>query len=130
MLLAGVGATALMVLTPSNAHADVTARTGGARLALSTSLVHIGERYVAVATQFAPGEAVRFSWTGPTTGTMGTSRAGSDGRGVHGPILEKDPPGNYTITATGLTSHHVASTALRVAPHTAGPSTGHNAPTP
>ena len=110
-------ATALVVLKPSSAGAG----TGAARLVLSTTRVTIGDAYVATAAAFTPGEGVRFSWTGPTNGVMDTSAADSTGGRVHAPIVEKDPPGDYTITATGLTSGRVASAALRVVAYPTAP---------
>jgi hypothetical protein len=60
---------------------------------------------------------VRFSWTGPTNGEMGTFPADSSGNtGVRGPIVEKDPPGSYRIIATGLGSGRVVSAPLQVLP--------------
>ena len=105
---AAVIAVALLVRTPSSPATNV------ARLELSTSQVRLGDTYLATATNFTPGEGVRFSWTGPTYGVMGTSAADSAGGTAHGPILEKDPPGDYTITATGLSSGHTDSAALRI----------------
>src|SRR5262249_32645425 len=83
------------------------------RLVLSTRQVIIGDTYYAIATGFSPGENVRFSWTGPSSGVMGIFPADSDG-GSSSSIMERDPPGNYTITVTGLTSGRTASAVLRV----------------
>jgi hypothetical protein len=57
---------------------------------------------------------VRFSWTGQTSGVMGVFLTGLDGGKSHGPIYERDPPGSYTITVTGLISGRTASTELQV----------------
>jgi hypothetical protein len=86
------------------------------RLALTTARVAIGHTYFATATGFLPREQIRFSWTGPTNGVMGAFPADPTGASTHGPILERDPVGNYEIIATGLTSGHVASTPLQVLP--------------
>jgi hypothetical protein len=60
---------------------------------------------------------VLFSWTGPTSGAMGTFPADSSGNtGVPSPILEKDPPGSYRIIATGLRSGRADSAPLQVLP--------------
>ncbi|HEY4003992.1 MAG TPA: hypothetical protein VGM60_02235 [Pseudonocardia sp.] len=109
--------TALVVV-----HASVSARsstdravTGPPRLLLTTSQVHIGGSYFATVDGFARGEGVRFSWTGPTDGVMGVYAADSNGHsGVRGPIVEQDPPGNYQIIATGLTSRRTVAKPLRV----------------
>lgn len=90
-------------------------------LTLTTAEVKIGQSYFAAATGFAPGEPVRFSWAGPTTGEMGTFPANAVGGYRHGPIIERDPPGAYTITATGLMSGTSASSGLRVVAATPGP---------
>ncbi len=82
---------------------------------LSTSEVKIGNSYSATASGFSPREGVRFSWTGPTKGVMDVFSADLDGDTTHGGILEKDPPGHYTITVTGLTSGRTASAWLQVA---------------
>ena len=58
------------------------------------------------------------SWTGQTAGqtngVMGIFPADSNGSESHGPIFERDPIGNYTITVTGLTSRRTASAKLQV----------------
>jgi actin-like ATPase involved in cell morphogenesis len=87
---------------------------GAAELKLSTARVKIGDIYFATASGFSPGEKVRFSWVGPSTGVMGEFPADSAGSAPHGPVLERDPPGEYTIIATGLTSGRRASTGLVV----------------
>lgn len=87
-----------------------------ARLVLSTSRVKIGDTYSATASGFSPGEGVRFSWTGLTNGVMDVFPADLQGSTTHGGILEKDPPGHYTIIATGLTSRRTASAGLQVVP--------------
>jgi hypothetical protein len=95
------------------AHAHAPARP---RLALTVSRVAIGHSYFATATGFRPGEPIRFSWTGPTNGVMGTFPADSTGARTHGPILERDPVGSYQIIVTGLASGQVTSTPLQVMP--------------
>jgi hypothetical protein len=92
----------------------VGAGTGAARLVLSASQVRIGDTYLATASGFSPGEAVRFSWTGPSDGLMGVFPADSNGTESLGPVFERHPPGNYTISGTGLTSGRTASAELRV----------------
>jgi hypothetical protein len=84
------------------------------QLVLSTSPVKVGDTYSATASGFLPGEDMQFSWTGPTHGTMDASSADSGGRTTSGKIVEKDPPGNYTIIVTGLTSRRTASAGLQV----------------
>jgi serine/threonine protein kinase len=91
--------------------------TGVARLVLSKLQVKIGDTYYANAWGFSPGENVRFFWTGQTSGVMGDFPTDSGGSKSHGPISEKDPPGNYTITVTGLTSGRTASAELQVLQH-------------
>jgi hypothetical protein len=83
-------------------------------LVLSKSKVALDDSYSVTASGFSPGENVRFSWTGPTEGEMGVFPANSDGSTTHGGILERDPPGNYTLTVTGLTSKRSASARLQV----------------
>jgi hypothetical protein len=102
--------------TTLQVHTGTGTGTGpnSARLMLSKPEVPIGEAYYATAWGFLPGEEVRFSWTGPTNGVMGTSPTDSDGTKSHGPVLEKDPPGNYVIIVTGLTSGRTASAELKV----------------
>lgn len=102
VLVAVAAATAFVLLRPS------------ARLTLTTSQVEIGNSYFATASGFSPGENVQFSWTGPTNGVMGVSPVTPGGDCVWGPIIEEDPPGNYEIIATGLTSGHIATAALQV----------------
>ena len=88
--------------------------TGTAQLVLSRLQVKFGDIYYANAWGFLPGEDVRFSWTGQTSGVMGVFLTGLDGGKSHGPIYERDPPGSYTITVTGLISGRTASTELQV----------------
>lgn len=88
--------------------------TGAARLMLSTSQVKFDDVYSAAAVGFLPGEGVRFSWTGSTAGLMGDFAADSSGNATHSGIHEVDPPGSYTIIATGLTSGRTASAGLEV----------------
>jgi serine/threonine-protein kinase len=109
-LVIAVAATAFVLLKPPS----VDVGTGAARLVLSTSQVAIGGAYLVAASGFSSGEDVRFSWTGPSDGVMGAFPADSGGNSSPGPVLERDPPGIYTITATGLTSGRIASTELQV----------------
>jgi hypothetical protein len=110
-----ITATGLTSGRTASAGLQVVTGTGAVRLILSTSQVKIGDTYFATAWGFSPWEDVRFSWTGgPTNGEMGVFPADSSGSSPHGPILERDPPGNYTITATGLTSGRTASAGLQV----------------
>lgn len=118
-LLRLITATALVIATAGTVFAFlrpfmVNADTGGARLVLSTPQIKIGDSYLATASGFSPGEGVRFSWTGPTDGVMGVFPADSSGRESSGPVFERHPPGNYTITVTGLTSGRSASAGLQV----------------
>jgi hypothetical protein len=102
---------------PSAAPARGTgAIVAASQLVLSAPQVTIGESYFATASGFTPREPVRLSWTGPTWGVMDVSPADSTGRRTHGPIIERDPPGRYTITATGLSSGRTASAQLEVQP--------------
>jgi hypothetical protein len=87
---------------------------GAPRLVLSTSQVAIGDSYFATASGFLPGEDVRFSWTGTSDGVMGVFPADSNGSSSPGPVFERDPPGIYTITVTGLTSGRTASAKIHV----------------
>src|SRR5262249_19881356 len=83
------------------------------RLALSASSVKVGGTYTATATGFSAGEQVRFSWTGPSSGTIGTFTADAQGKASRS-VYEGASPGRYTITATGLTSGRTASAPLGV----------------
>ena len=47
------------------------------------------------------GETVRLTWTGPTNGTMGSGPADANGNHSMGPVVERDPPGNYQIIGLG-----------------------------
>jgi hypothetical protein len=84
------------------------------RVVLTNTEVKGGETYSVTASGFIPGEIVQLTWTGATRGTMGSGPA--DPAGVHtmGPVVERDPPGNYEIIATGLQSGRTAKTPLRV----------------
>jgi len=113
-LLLTTAATALVIAAAATAF--VLQNQPSAWLVLSTSRVKIGNTYSATASGFSPKEGVRFSWTGPTDGIMDVFPADSDGGATHGGILEKDPPGHYTIIATGLTSRRTASAVLQVLP--------------
>jgi hypothetical protein len=83
------------------------------RLVLSSSRVAIGGTYTATATGFAPGEQVRFSWTGVSSGTIGTFTADSQGRASID-VREGASPGQYMIKASGLSSGRAASAPLEV----------------
>lgn len=87
-----------------------------ARLVLSTTQVKIGDTYSVTASGFSPGEGVQVSWTGPTNGVMGVFPADLGGSMAHGGIVEKDPPGRYSIIAIGQTSRRIASAELIVQP--------------
>jgi hypothetical protein len=84
-----------------------------ARLAVSPTTVAVGATYTATATQFWPGEAIQFSWTGPSSGVIGSATAGSDGQ-ASTLVREGAAPGSYTIYATGWNSGRTASAPLRV----------------
>jgi hypothetical protein len=62
----------------------VVAGADAARLRLSTCQAKIGDTYTATASGFAPGENIRFSWTGPTNGITGIFPADAAGAGSHG----------------------------------------------
>jgi hypothetical protein len=110
VLVVAAGITAVAVSRPPG-----VAAAGGARMELTTSQVQIGRSYRAGASGFAAGEQVRFTWTGPTDGVMGIFDADASGHSeVRGPIVERDPPGDYQIIATGLRTGLTASAALRV----------------
>src|SRR6185437_12744419 len=81
-----VAGTAAVLVAATGAAAFVLLKPGpqAARLALTTCQVEIGETYAATASGFAPGERVRFSWTGPTNGVMGAFPADQNGTRVHG----------------------------------------------
>jgi hypothetical protein len=106
--------TALIIAVTATAF--VLRKQPSTRLVLSTSQVKIGSTYSATASGFSPREGVRFSWTGPTNGVMDVFPADSSGSVTHRGILEKDPPGHYTIIVTGLASRRTASAALQVLP--------------
>ena len=109
-VLAVAVAAYLLVLRPSTANADT------AQLSLTTAQVRIGDSYFGTASGFLPGEQVMFSWTGPTNGVMSANPADPNGRATHGPIIERDPPGDYVIIATGQTSGHRATATIEVLP--------------
>jgi hypothetical protein len=112
-LVIGTAAT-LAAATAAAAYVLLKPGPQPARLALSTCQVKIGETYIATASGFSPGENVRFSWTGPTSGVMGAFPADHAGTRVHGGILERDPPGTYAIFATGMTSGRTSTAGLVV----------------
>ncbi|MDT7596077.1 MAG: hypothetical protein QOJ06_1623 [Pseudonocardiales bacterium] len=109
-LVIAIAASVFTLLKP----VIVNTGTGAARLTLSTAQVKIGDSYFIRASGFSPGEAVRFSWTGPSNGVMGIFSTDSDGNKSPDPVFERHPPGNYTITGTGLTSGRIASAGLEV----------------
>ena len=84
------------------------------QLVLTASQVTLGATYFATASGFSPREPVRLSWTGPTHGIAEGGPADSTGRRVLGPITERNPPGRYTVFATGLNSGRTASAELEV----------------
>ena len=88
-----------------------------ATLLLTTNVVRIQESYFAYASGFQPDEPIELSWTGPTNGTMGDAAA-ADGTGAlrRGPIVERDPPGDYKIVAHGQRSGWTATAQLQVRP--------------
>jgi hypothetical protein len=109
-------ATAVLVVgvaKPTTTLMNTNTNTEAA-LVLTTSQVKIGDSYSVTASGFAPSEAVRFSWTGPTDGVLDASPTDATGSRRYGPIIEEVPPGLYRIIATGLTSRRTASARLRV----------------
>jgi actin-like ATPase involved in cell morphogenesis len=112
-LLIGAG-TALAIGAATAAFVLLQPGHEAARLALTTCQVTIGDSYAVTASGFAPGEKVRFSWTGPTIGVMGAFTADQTGTRMHGGIIERDPPGTYAIIATGLSSGRTTSAGLVV----------------
>jgi actin-like ATPase involved in cell morphogenesis len=94
----------------------VVADADAARLKLSSCQAKTGDRYTGTASGFAPGENIRFSWTGPTNGVMGTFPADAAGACSHGETLTKNLPGTYTIITTGLRSGRTASAGLQILP--------------
>jgi hypothetical protein len=85
------------------------------RLELSESSVEAGGTSTATATDFAPGEQVRFSRTGPSEDPIDidTVEADSHGRATTKINAEAEPD-KYTITAKGLRSGRTASASLTV----------------
>jgi hypothetical protein len=81
-------------------------------LTLSLSTVYAGDSYVATATGFAAHETVELGSTGPSGGTIATLPA--DGNGRVSTQVKSGSPGNYTITASGLSSGLAAYAALVV----------------
>ncbi|MDQ2707150.1 MAG: hypothetical protein M3Z25_05740 [Actinomycetota bacterium] len=110
VLAVAIGTGALLARQSST----VPAAADTARLTLTTSRVRIGESYSVNASGFAPGEKIKFTWTGPTNGTMGSFLTDQTGTIVNGPILGRDPPGNYVITATGSQSGRSVTAPLQV----------------
>lgn len=109
----------LFLFGPWCAPAGVDTRTAAARtpsLTLTTSEVRIGEDYFAHASGFAPGEPIELSWEGPTGGLMNSAPADNTGARQHGPVLVRDPPGDYQIIARGLRSGRTAYASLLVLP--------------
>ncbi|MBV9058864.1 MAG: Hsp70 family protein [Pseudonocardiales bacterium] len=94
----------------------VVTDTGTARLALSSCQVPTGQTYSVSASGFAPGENVRITWTGARDGLIGTFPADAAGACSHQRIPQNDPPGTYTVTATGLASGRTTSAGLQVLP--------------
>jgi hypothetical protein len=110
ILLALAGGAYLVLSRPATANADT------AQLNLTTPQVRIGDQYFGTASGFLPGEKVMFSWTGPTNGVMSADPTDPNGRTTHGPIIERDPPGDYVIIATGQTSGRRATAEIEVLP--------------
>ncbi|MBA2324226.1 MAG: hypothetical protein H0V92_09530, partial [Pseudonocardiales bacterium] len=110
VLAVAIGTGALLARQSST----VPTAADTARLTLTTSRVRIGESYSVNASGFAPGEKIKFTWTGPTNGTMGSFLTDPTGTIVNGPILRRDPPGNYVITATGSQSGRSVTAPLQV----------------
>jgi actin-like ATPase involved in cell morphogenesis len=106
LLVAG-GVAAWVLLRPS---------TPSAQLVLSSSAVKIGDSYTIRATGFTVGELVEITWTGPTQGSMGAAPADASGARTQGPILERDPVGQYLIVATGRRSGRSVQAPLTVLP--------------
>ncbi|HZS20934.1 MAG TPA: Hsp70 family protein [Pseudonocardiaceae bacterium] len=94
----------------------VVTDTDTARLALSSCQVPAGQAYSVSASGFAPGENVRIAWTGVSDGVIGTFPTDAAGACSHQRIPGNDPPGTYTVTATGLASGRTASAGLQVLP--------------
>jgi hypothetical protein len=92
----------------------LNAGAGAAQLVLSEPRIKVGNKYSAAAIGFWPGEKARFSWTGPSTGEMGDPAVDSHGTASPGEIFERDPPGHYAITVTGLSSGRTSTAALDV----------------
>ena len=108
----GFAATGAPVSTvPQSAGSQIST---AARVVLSNNQVTIGNTYSVTASGFSPGEGVQISWTGQTSGVMGVFPADLGGNATHGGIVERDPPGRYSITAIGQTSRRIASTELVV----------------
>ena len=113
--VAAVGVVAAGIVVAAVWRPSGAAAAGGARVDLTTPEVQIGRSYRAGMSGFAAGEQVRVTWTGPTSGEMGAFTADESGRTeVRGPIIERDPPGDYRIIATGLRSGFTAFAPLRV----------------
>jgi actin-like ATPase involved in cell morphogenesis len=96
----------------------VVTDTDTARLALSSCQVPTGQTYSVSASGFAPGENVRITWTGASDGVIGIFPADAAGACSHQRIPQNNPPGTYTVTATGLASGRSASAGLQALPTT------------
>jgi hypothetical protein len=94
----------------------VVTDTDTVRIVLSNCQVPTGQTYSVSASGFSPGENVRLSWTGASSGIVGIFPADAAGACSHGKIPQNDPPGTYTVTATGLASGRTASAGLQVLP--------------
>jgi hypothetical protein len=123
LIVAGVVAFVQLkpLSSPGSSPGPSAAPSAGApavttQLVLTAPQATIGTSYFATASGFSPREPVRLSWIGPTRGMMDAGPADSTGRRVLGPIIERDPPGTYTIVATGLNSGRTASAQLEVLP--------------
>lgn len=82
-------------------------------LVLEPGTVVRSHAYQAIASLFWPGEQVTFSWSGPTSGIIGTAIAGLDGQATM-TVWEYAAPAGYLVTATGMTSGRTAFAELRV----------------
>jgi len=107
--------TATTITIATDPIIEHDAQVSAPELKLSESSTAAHGSVTATAAGFAAGEKVRFSWNGPTSGTIGGYPANSQGTvSVDLHADEEDPPGDYVITATGLTSGRVASARLQI----------------
>ncbi len=134
--LAGLAAAVVVLAVAVSVYGLLDGKsTGNAdaatpRLTLTSSQVTIGTPYSVSGSGFLPGESVQPSWTGPTHGLMDTCPADHTGTASTGPIIEREPPGNYVLIMTGLTSGRSATARLQVLPNGAHSATTPHSPTP